>query len=302
MKNNIKNELPKFDETFIPILEVLKDKKVFYYKDLLNKVKENNYSNLSEDLLNQKTKTGANTLIDRIGWGKTYLKQGNFISYPERSKVQITEKGLNILKTKEEFRLKDLVLDKDFITHRMSVEKNKSESEKLEIRNDTPQDLIDEAILKMESKLKTELLDKLKSNDPYDFEEIVLKLLKKMGYGDYIPTQKSRDGGIDGIINQDQLGINKIYIQSKRYSENKVREIEIRNFIGAMSGDTDKGIFVTTSSFDNEAIKKAANAKHTLILIDGLRLVELMIKYNIGVQIKDNFEIKEIDLDFFEEE
>ena len=121
-----------------------------------------------------------------------------------------------------------------------------------------------------------------------------------MGYGDFVETKKSGDGGIDGIINQDQLGLDKIFIQAKRYSENKVREKEIRDFIGAMSGDTTKGVFVTTSSFDKQAISKANEAHHRIILIDGDKMVDLMYQYGVGVQIKDIYEIKEIDEDFFE--
>ena len=123
-----------------------------------------------------------------------------------------------------------------------------------------------------------------------------------MGYGDFIETSKTGDGGIDGIINEDKLGLDKIYIQAKRYGENKVREKDIRNFIGAMSGDTQKGVFVTTSSFDSKAVQKADNAHHTIILIDGLKLVDLMHQYNVGIQVKNTYEVKELDNDFFESE
>lgn len=121
-----------------------------------------------------------------------------------------------------------------------------------------------------------------------------------MGYGDFVETAKSGDGGIDGIINEDKLGLEKIYIQAKRYNENKVREKEIRNFIGAMSGDTTKGIFVTTSTFDESASKKAREAHHKIILIDGSKLVDLMHQYGVGVQVSNVYEVKEIDEDFFE--
>jgi restriction system protein len=144
------------------------------------------------------------------------------------------------------------------------------------------------------------LLDKLKGIDPYYFEKVILILLKKMGYGDFIETSKSGDGGIDGIINEDKLGLDKIYIQAKRYDDNKVREKEIRNFIGAMSGDTTKGVFVTTSDFDKGAIQKAHDAHHTIILIDGNKLVDLMHHYNVGVQIKATYDVKMLDDDFFE--
>ncbi len=121
-----------------------------------------------------------------------------------------------------------------------------------------------------------------------------------MGYGEFVETKKSNDGGIDGVINQDQLGLEKIYMQAKRYSDNKVREKDIRNFIGAMSGDTTKGVFVTTSSFDEAAVQKAYEAHHKIILIDGVKLTDLMYQFGVGVQIRDIYEIKEVDEDFFE--
>ena len=110
--------------------------------------------------------------------------------------------------------------------------------------------------MQIENEIKNELLEKLKELDPFYFEKVILILLKKMGYGDFVETSKTGDGGIDGIINEDKLGLDKIYIQAKRYGENKVREKDIRNFIGAMSGDTQKGVFVTTSSFDKGAEKR----------------------------------------------
>ena len=155
-------------------------------------------------------------------------------------------------------------------------------------------------MLAIESQIKNELLEKLKKIDPYYFQKVILKLLEKMGYGTFVETPKSGDGGIDGILNQDQLGLEKIYIQAKRYNDNKVREKDIRNFIGAMSGDTSKGIFVTTSSFDEGAEKKIREAHHKIIPIDGHKLVDLMHKYGVGVQARVTYEVKEIDEDFFE--
>jgi restriction system protein len=121
-----------------------------------------------------------------------------------------------------------------------------------------------------------------------------------MGYVDFVETSKTGDEGIDGIINEDKLGLEKIYIQAKSYNENKVREKDIRNFIGAMSGDTSKGVFATTSTFDDFAIQKARDAHHKIILIDGKKLVDLMYQYSIGVQVRNVYEVKEVDDDFFE--
>jgi len=293
-------ELPKYHETFIPILEILNEEESIHHRDLSNRVKEKYYSNLPIELLELKTISGANVLIDRIGWGKSYLKQGKFVIYPKRGEVQITQKGKETLKNGK-FTLQDLKNDIDFLEYRkLSKLKKENEVEEVNVENASPQDLIDSGFTTIKSEVKEELLEKLKGIDPYYFEKVILILLEKMGYGDFIETTKSNDGGIDGVINEDKLGLDKIYIQAKRYGENKVREKEIRNFIGAMSGDTKKGVFVTTSDFDIKAVKKANDAHHSIILINGTKLVDLMHQFNVGIQIKTVYEVKELDNDFFE--
>lgn len=295
-------ELPKYHETFIPILEILNGEESIHHRDLSNRVKEKYYSKLPIELLEVKTSSGANVLIDRIGWGKSYLKQGKFVIYPKRGEVQITQKGKETLKGGN-LTLQDLKKDIDFLEYRkLSKLKKENELEEVNVENASPQDLIDSGFTTIKSEVKTELLEKLKGIDPYYFEKVILILLKKMGYGDFIETTKSNDGGIDGVINEDKLGLDKIYIQAKRYGENKVREKEIRNFIGAMSGDTKKGVFVTTSDFDIKAVKKADDAHHSIILINGTKLVDLMHQFNVGIQIKTVYEVKELDNDFFEGE
>jgi restriction system protein len=291
-----KVELPKFHETFNPILEILSNEEIIPHRELLKKVIEKYYSHLPKELLEEKTKTGDLLLLNRIAWGKSYLKKGGFIFYPERGLVQITEKGKKI--NNQKIQLKDVEGDSNFLNF-YSEEKTKEISENNQIKNASPQDLIDTGFSEIDAQVKSELLDRLKNLDPYYFEKVILILLKKMGYGDFIETSKSGDGGIDGIINEDKLGLDKIYIQAKRYEENKVREKDIRNFIGAMSGDTTKGVFVTTSDFDKGAIQKAHDAHHTIILIDGKKLVDLMHQYNVGVQIKTIYEVKQLDEDFF---
>lgn len=296
-------QLPKYHETFIPILKTLSAVDTISSRELAKKVLDNYYADLPKELLDQKTSSGSNVLIDRILWGKSYLKMGKFVTYPKRGVVQIAEKGKQVLESGQ-LLLSDLQNDPDFIQHRFSVKSKKENDNELEyvVDNASPQDLIDTGFSTIETEVKTELLEKLKELDPYFFEKVILILLKKMGYGDFIETSKSGDGGIDGIINEDKLGLEKIYTQAKRYTENKVREKDIRNFIGAMSGDTTKGVFITTSTFDDLAIKKAREAHHTIILIDGPKLVDLMHQYNVGVQIKTTYEVKEIDSDFFEGE
>lgn len=248
--------------------------------------------------MEEKTKSGEILINNRIAWGKSYLKKGGYIHYPSRGNVQITEKGLA---QKSELSLRNLE-EESTILQFYQTEKDKSAPEIKEISNASPQDLIDEGFDQIENEIKNDLLEKLKTIDPYYFEKVILILLKKMGYGDFQETSKSGDGGIDGIINEDKLGLDKIYIQAKRFSENKVREKDIRNFIGAMSGDTNKGVFVTTSMFDKGAADKAKNAHHKIILIDGHRLVDLMHEYNVGIQVKATYEVKHLDEDFFVEQ
>lgn len=296
-------ELPKYHESFIPILETLNSVESLPSRELATQVRDKYYSHLPQELLNQKTSSGANVLLDRILWGKSYLKMAKFLAYPKRGIVQITEKGKNVLKTGS-LSLQDLQNDADFINHRESVKtekENEVEIGNVNVENASPQDLIDSGFSTIETEVKNELLEKLKEIDPYYFEKVILILLKRMGYGDFIETSKSGDGGIDGIINEDKLGLEKIYTQAKRYNDNKIREKDIRNFIGAMSGDTSKGVFITTSTFDESAVKKAREAHHSIILIDGPKLVDLMHQYNVGVQIKTVYEVKELDYDFFEE-
>jgi len=297
----VKNEIPKFHEAFIPILRVLESDEELHYEELKRRVRDQFYSHLTQDLLDQKTRTGQLLIMNRIGWGKAYLKQGKFVEQPRRAYVRITEKGRAVL-AQGQLTLSQVRKDPDYI----AAEEAKAQAKLADIssiadRDASPQDLIEQGFGAIEQELKAELLERLKVIDPFYFEKVILLLLKKMGYGDFIETKKTGDGGIDGIINQDQLGLSKIYIQAKRYAENKVREKDIRNFIGAMSGDTTNGVFVTTSSFDDAAVVKAKEAHHKIILIDGYKLVDLMYQFGVGVQTTNTYEMKEVDEDFFEE-
>lgn len=292
-------EIPKFHETFIPILKVLENGETLQTRVMYQRVIDQFYSGLSKEQLEEKTKSGDTLIFNRIAWGKSYLKKGGYIEFPKRGFVKITEKGKK--QSASELTLNQVESSDNFLEFYNEEKADKNVTPK-KISNASPQDLIDEGFNSIDVQVKDELLEKLKSIDPFYFEKVILILLKKMGYGDFIETSKTGDGGIDGIINEDKLGLDKIYIQAKRYGENKVREKDIRNFIGAMSGDTQKGVFVTTSTFDQGAIKKAENAHHTIILINGLKLVDLMHQYNVGIQVKTVYEVKELDMDFFDSE
>lgn len=290
-------EIPKFHETFIPILKVLENGETFQSREMYKKVIDKFYTDLSKEQLEETTKSGDILINNRIAWGKSYLKKGGFIEFPKRGYVRITEKGKRHSASK--LTLNEVESSDNFLEF-YNEENPKLKTTPSKIHNASPQDLIDEGFNSIDIQVKDELLEKLKVLDPFYFEKVILILLKRMGYGDFIETSKTGDGSIDGIINEDKLGLDKIYIQAKRYGDNKVREKDIRNFIGAMSGDTQKGVFVTTSNFDIGAVKKANDAHHTIILIDGQKLVDLMHQYNVGVQIKTVYEVKELDIDFFD--
>jgi restriction system protein len=291
-------EIPKFHETFLPILKVVDRAGTISTSELKKRVRDEFYGDLPSELLEQTTKNGDVLILNRIGWGKMFLKQAGMIAQPERALIQISEKGRQVLK-KGSLTLKEVVSDPDFLAHRGQARESREE---VVDENASPQDLIDKGIKAIEAQVKDDLLAKLKTVDPFYFQRIVAKLLEKMGYGDPLETPKTGDGGKDGIINQDELGIDKIYLQTKRYADNKVRETEIRDFIGSMSDETDRGIFVTTSSFDEKAVQKANAAPQKIILIDGGRLVDLMYRHGIGVQVKgEPYYVKQLDEDFFEE-
>lgn len=294
--------MPKFHQTFLPILRVLGHGDEQKTADLPDQILEKGFVNLTPEEAVERLDSGELRYHNRVFWAVSYLSQGKFVVRPSRGRVRITQKGLDFLQSDpEEFTLKMLEADSDFQSYVPTRSKKDDSQNEVDAGDLTPEDLIEKGFSELKNSLKTDLLERLHDSNPYYFEKIVLVLFKKMGYGDFQETKKSGDGGIDGIINQDQLGIEKIYIQSKRYSEdNKVREPQIRNFIGAMSGDVSKGIFVTTSSFDSSAMQKAKNASHKIILIDGSKLVDLMIKHGVGVQVKETYEVKEIDEDFFE--
>ncbi|MFT5634235.1 MAG: restriction system protein, partial [Rubritalea sp.] len=172
--------------------------------------------------------------------------------------------------------------------------------------NNTPKELIENAVSELDESLQSDILENLLNTDPYRFEQIVIDVLVAMGYGGSREeaakvTQKSNDGGIDGIINEDRLGLDVIYVQAKRY-KNNVGRVDVQNFVGALAGkQAHKGIFITTSDFNNNATEYAQAVPQKIILIDGNRLADLMIEHNVGVSTEQTISIKRIDTDYFEE-
>lgn len=292
--------IPDFQTLMLPLLELLKDAKPVKLSEMVD-IMSDKY-NLTEEERNEWLPSKLQkTMYNRVAWAKQYLKNSELIASPERGSFKITEKGLNILKSNPNR------IDLRFLKNLDKENQPEIESELQETyieENKTPEELIENAQSLYTESLKKELLAKLKSVDPVQFEQIVLNLMEKMNYGIGQTTKMSHDGGIDGIINEDELGLEKIYLQAKRYSDNKVNEKELQNFAGALGcSPVRKGVFITTSYFDERAKKKAESVQGKIIrLIDGEKLTKLMIKYNIGVQVKTKIEIKKLDEDFFNDE
>lgn len=299
--------IPTYDELMSPVLKLLSDGVERSGDDISNTIA--NQLNLTEE---EKNRIYANNpkkvFKDRIAWARTYLKKAGLIESPQRATSKITAEGMKVAKSKlDKLNLKFLEQYESFREFRHIDNSNEVEGKSKKIETvQTPDEMLDFVQNSYKENLQSELLLKLKSVDPVRFEEIVLNLMEKMNYGVGLMTKLSHDGGIDGIIDEDELGLEKIYLQAKRYSDNKVNEKEMQNFAGALScSPVRKGVFITTSYFDEKAKKKAEDAsKKGLIirLINGDELTQLMIKHNIGVQIKSKIEIKKLDEDFFAED
>lgn len=297
--------IPQYNEMYNEVLQVLNKHHQLRVRDMVDEVSD--VLHLTEDERNQKMENSHKTVIyHRLGWTKTYLTKAGLIRSVERGVYQITPQGENILSS-------HIRVDDDYLMQYEEVRQfvnrhNEQPENQTKPKESTPLENIDQSIKMISSRVSDELLDMIISKDPAFFEKLVLDLLDKMGYAydkeSIISTDYSGDEGIDGIINEDQFGFNSIYIQAKKWNRSSVGRPEIQKFLGAVAGQGGtKGLFITTSTFTREAIdyaKKQLQVK--LILIDGKMLTDLMIKYNLGVSVVQTYEIKQLDLDYFDSE
>lgn len=297
--------IPQYNEMYNEVLHVLNKHHQLRVRDMVEEVSD--VLHLTEDERNQKMENSHKTVIyHRLGWTKTYLTKAGLIRSVERGVYQITPQGENILSS-------HIRVDDDYLMQYEEVRQfvnrhNEQPENQTKPKESTPLEKIDQSIKMISSRVSDELLDMIISKDPAFFEKLVLDLLDKMGYAydkeSIISTDYSGDEGIDGIINEDQFGFNSIYIQAKKWNRSSVGRPEIQKFLGAVAGQGGtKGLFITTSTFTREAIdyaKKQLQVK--LILVDGKMLTDLMMKYNLGVSVVQTYEIKQLDLDYFDSE
>lgn len=303
--------IPDYQTIMLPLLKVMNDKNTHKLRNLIELLQTK--FQLTEAEKNELLPSGSQAIFDnRVGWAKFYLEKANLLKTEKRGFYRITESGISFLNSNPtSLRTKDLENFSAFKEFKKAIVPKTETSSEIENQenNDstkTPEEALEYAFQKLKTDLSRDLLDTIKSCSPSFFEKLVVDLLLKMGYGGSRKDAgqalgKSGDGGIDGIIKEDKLGLDTIYIQAKRW-ENIVPVREIRDFAGALlSKKARKGIFITTSYFPPSANEFVKSIEHKIVLIDGEELTNLMFEFNVGLSLQSNYEVKKIDFDYFEE-
>lgn len=299
--------IPDYQTIMLPLLKIAGDKKEHSIREAIDHIGD--LFKLSEQERKEVLPSGRSYIIDnRVGWARTYLKKAGLLEDTRRSYFRITDKGAEVLaKSPAEINIKFLQQFSEFNEFRKKKDEGEEEQVIQEETSQTPQELLEYGYQKIKRDLAQELIELVKKASPRFFEQLVVELLLKMGYGGSLKDAgkaigQSGDGGIDGIIKEDKLGLDVIYIQAKRW-ENVVGSKEIRNFVGSLVGQkANKGVFITTSGYTKDALEYVKTITHKVILIDGEMLSQLMIENNVGVSGVINYEVKKIDSDYFVEE
>lgn len=302
--------IPTYEECMLPLMKIAEDGKEHLFREATDALI--NQFNLTEKEKQELLPSGSAFVINnRIGWARTYLTKAGLLLKTKRGYFRISEEGKKLLQKEPAFINTKMLKEYDaFNEFQTTKETDNSENNKTEHsieQSITPHELLESGYLSIKNELADELLSTIKNISPSKFEKLVIDLLVKMGYGGSIKEAatvvgKSGDEGIDGIIKEDKLGLDVIYIQAKKWDSGTIGRPEIQKFAGALLGKkAKKGIFITTSTFTNEAKKYVTDIDAKIILLDGKQLTELMIENNLGVSTQDVYTIKRIDSDYFEE-
>ena len=297
----------------LPILKIMKDGKERHRKEIFDHLDIE--FQFSEEDKTQRLASGDYRLGDRKKWALVHLKSANLLENTARGYYKITEQGQEVLRENPSIIDKEILLryapaDSKFFYPSKKDKDKPDDNQNIDTDSDssqTPLELIDENYKLLRNNLSSELLETIKNKDPQFFEELVVDLLIAMGYGGSRKEAgeaigKSHDGGIDGIIKEDKLGLDIIYLQAKRYESGSIGEGAIRNFVGALAAKhAQKGVFITTAGYSNSAREYIKKVPQKIILINGADLVGFMIDNNVGVSKDHSYEIKKIDLDYFEQ-
>lgn len=308
--------IPKYDEMMLPLLQLLGDGQEHHQRDLASRIAD--HFQLSEEERNLMLPSTQSTYVrNRTGWAGFHLRKAGLAELPREATLRITPAGAELLKNPPPRIDRNVLMRFEPFKQFMAEQKQRGlaaartkagavQPPATTEEEATPEERIDGAFTELRETLVADLLAKLAAVNPFRFEQVVLDLLVGMGYGGSrkeaaAVTQKTGDEGIDGVINEDRLGLDVIYIQAKRWKSNVGRP-EIQNFVGALAGKkAAKGVFITTSAFHENARDYAAGLHQKVILIDGRRLAELMIEHGIGVAEEHAYHVKKIDSDYFDE-
>ena len=302
--------IPNYQQFMLPVLKSAANGAV-NISDVVNKLADEMH--ISDEDRKIKISSGSSLLYGRVSWAKTYLLQAGLLESIGRGLFKATNEGLSLLsKNPKEINNKTLEKYPSFNAFKKRSKKSKENTSNIIEASDldelSPEEAIHQSLENLNSSLANELITRILKANPAFFENLIIKLLVAMGYSNntdegWEHTGKTGDDGIDGVINQDVLGVDKIYIQAKRYADNhSVTAGDLRNFIGALDMcRAVKGVFVTTSSFTADARNTVKKASKNIVLIDGTQLTQLMIKYSVGCKTKETINIQKIDEDFFEE-
>lgn len=295
--------IPKYDELYSFVLTVLQDGEPHSLREVRNAIAQELH--LSEEDLSETLPSGGTVYSGRVGWAKTYLKKAEMIESPQRGYIRITPAGRELF-AGHPVITNELLAEKSPAFREFCHPQNAEASAAAPVQNtpipapETPQETFERVYTLINDQLADDLLTEVLNQSPAFFEQLVVDLMKAMDYGEGFVTKYSGDDGIDGIIHEDKLGFNLIYIQAKRWKPDvTIGKPELQKFAGAMMGPpkVDKGLFITTARFSPKA-KDYANAQH-IILVDGKRLTELMIEHGVGVSTQKAYLIKRVDSDYF---
>jgi restriction system protein len=298
--------IPDYQSIMLPLLKFVQDGREYSFRETVEALSAQ--FGLTPSERKELLPSGQQAIFDnRVGWARTYLKKAGLLKSARRGFFQITDRGIKSLKENpREINVKYLKRFDEFVKFQTTKRDTAvGTADQEETLDKTPEEMIETGYAKLRNNLAVELLNKVKECSPDFFERLVVELIVRMGYGgSRIDAGKAvgqtRDGGIDGIIKEDKLGLDVVYIQAKKWDETVVGRPEVQKFVGALQGQrAKKGIFITTSSFSSDAIDYVSKIDSKVVLINGDELGSLMIENDIGVSSVSRYDLKKIDIDYF---
>ena len=313
--------LPDYQTLMLPLMQTIGDNQVHDLHDIIESLAKQ-FKLRDPDRVEMLPSGKQRTFDNRVGWARTYLKKAGLLETPSMGKLKITARGLDMLKNNPpNLDRKFLMQFPEFVEFqkvqqktllkKIETDEDKNPFKRFQAISDfaaasTPTELLEASYQGLRAALAEELLDRVKKCSPRFFEDLVLDLLVQMGYGgsrkDAERVGRSGDGGIDGTINEDKLGLDVVYVQAKRWDKGTVARKEIQAFVGSLEPKkAKKGVFITTSQFSEDARDYVKGIEKRIVLIDGEELAQLMIDHGIGVTLENRYDIKKVDADFFSE-